>query len=49
MRNEKHRTSDTQDVEFVEQVEFVGKRHSGSPRWFCLVRPPAIKIALLGV
>jgi hypothetical protein len=32
VRNEKHRAGDAQDVELIEQVEFVGKRHGNSPR-----------------
>jgi hypothetical protein len=31
VRNEKEGANDAQDIEFVEQVEFVGKRHGGGP------------------
>jgi hypothetical protein len=43
MRNEKYCADDAQDVEFVKQVEFVGKRHDGSPRSFLYGNHPIAK------
>jgi hypothetical protein len=31
MWNEKHRADYSQKIEFVEQIEFVGKRHGAFP------------------
>src|SRR5262245_27469369 len=33
MWNEKHRADNSQKIEFVEQIEFVGKRHGAFPHW----------------
>jgi hypothetical protein len=34
VRNEKHCARYTQDIELVEQIEFVGKRHGINPPWW---------------
>ncbi len=31
VRNEEHRADDAQDIELIEQIEFVGKRHVRCP------------------
>jgi hypothetical protein len=49
MRNEEHRADDAQDIELIEQIEFVGKRHRGSPRVALFARPRSIKFAFPGV